>query len=217
MTSPVGALLKAWRKSQKLTGKNLARQSGIDPTTLWRWESGQTQPRIAELEAVLTALNATPLQRQEALAYIEAPRAVQRLREVAGSRPAVRGDLLRALRLRRGWTQQETAQRARIAQGTLARWERTEDWPSVERLHTLCYVLQAQEAELTALTQGLVTALIPMQAMLDDETVRITLSHYMFSSLLADVEFLNFEAQLWRIAQKEEKAQFLLSYTYVDV
>ena len=214
MTSHVGELLKAWRKSKKITGIDLSRQAGISRTTLTRWEAGQTLPRIVELEAILIALQASPVQRQEALAHIQAPRAVKLLREVAGAVLPVRGDLLRAMRLRQGWTQQETAQKAEIAQGTLARWERTEDWPSAERLHTLCYVLDAQEAELLALTQGLATVPIPMQSILDNETVRITLSHYMFASTAADVEFLSFEAQLWRLTQKEEKAQFLLSYTY---
>ncbi len=214
MTSHVGELLIAWRKRKKLTSGNLSRQARISRTTLTRWEAGQTQPRIAELEAVLTALEVSPAQRQEALAHIEAPRAVQRLREVAGESPPVRGDLLRAMRLRQGWTQQNTAKRAGIAQGTLARWERSEDWPSTERLHALCYALHAQEAELIALTQGLVTAALPVEAMLDNETVRTTIAHYMFSSSLADVEFLSFEAQLWPLAQKEEAAKRQLIYTY---
>ena len=183
MTSHVGELLKAWRKRKKLTCDHLSHRSGISRTTLTRWEAGQTQPRMAELEAVLTALEVSFAQRQEAFAHIEAPRAVQRLREVAGASPPVRGDLLRAMRLRQGWTQQETAARSGIAQGTLARWERSEDWPSSERLHTLCFALNAQEVELVALTQGIVTTALPVQAMLDNETVRTTVAHFMFSSL----------------------------------
>lgn len=214
MTSRFGALLKAWRTSKKLSGADLARQAGISRTTLTRWEAGQTQPRITELEAVLSALDASPVQRREVFACLEAPRAVLHLREMAGVALPLRGDLLRAMRLRQGWTQQQTAQRAGIAQSTLARWERTEDWPSAERLHTLCYTLHAQDAELIALTQGLVTAALPREALLDNESVRIQVAPSLFGSPLADVEFLSLEAQLWHLAQKEAAAHHQLSYTY---
>ncbi len=215
MTSHVGELLKAWRKSKKLTGADLARQSGISRTTLTRWEAGQTQPRMMELEAVLTALQASPAQQQEAFSSLQAPRAVKLLRDVMGANLLpVRGDLLRAMRLRQRWTQQETAQRAGIAQGTLARWERTEDWPSAERLHTLCYVLHAQEAEVIALTQGRVTATLPLSTTLDREAARAVVARNMFHSSLADVEFLALEAQLWHLSRREEAALPELSYTY---
>jgi transcriptional regulator with XRE-family HTH domain len=215
MTGTIGALLKAWRRQKNLTGADLAGQAGISRATLTRWESGQTQPRMVELEAVLTALAASPAQRQEALAHLQAPRAVKLLREVAGGLlPPVRGDLLRTMRLRQGWTQQQTAQKAGIAQSTLARWERTEDWPSAERLHSLCYVLHAQEAELIALTQGVVTEALPLETLLDSEAVRIQVAHYMFASTQADVEFMAFESQLWQLAQKENAAENHLSYTY---
>ncbi len=214
MTSHVGELLKAWRKPKKLTRENVCRQAGISRTTLTRWEAGETQPRMAELEAVLTALEVSQGQRQEALAHIEAPRAVQRLREVAGESPPVRGDLLRAMRLRQGWTQQATATRIGIAQGTLARWERSEDWPSSERLHALCFALHAQEAELIALTRGLVKANPSAGARMDREAARAIVANNLFYSSLADVEFLALEAQLWHFSQREEAAKFELSYAY---
>ena len=160
MTSSVGNLIKAWRKAKKLTGENLARQAGINRTTLSRWEAGRTQPRMTELEAVLFALEVSPMQRLEALAQMEAPRAIKLLREGTGEAYAVRGDLLRTMRLRQGWTQQETATQMGIAQGTLARWERTEDWPSVERLHLLCNVLHAKDSEWVALSCGFVSTQI---------------------------------------------------------
>ena len=161
MTSSIGNFIKAWRKAKKFTGKNLAHQAGISRTTLSRWEAGQTQPRMTELEAVLLVLEVSPAQRLEALSHMEAPRAIKLLREVGGEACPVRGDLLRIMRLRRGWTQQETAKRTGIAQSTLARWERTEDWPSAERLQLLCHALYANEAELAALSCSLALTQIP--------------------------------------------------------
>ncbi len=208
-------LLNTWRKQKRLSFKELARQSGVSGATLSRWEAGRTQPRMAELEAVLAALQVSPTQRQEALALMEAPRALQQLRETPGAGgPPVSGDLLRAMRLRKGWTQQETARRAGIAQATLARWERSSDWPSVERLHTLCYALQAHEEELIALTQGFLVANPPMDVVRDDVELRYQVAQSLFYSPLADLEFLALEAQLWHLSRRNEAAQIQLSSIY---
>ena len=169
---------------------------------------------MAELEAVLAALEVSAAQREEALARVAAPRAVDRLRETPRAGPPLRGDLLRALRMRRGWTQQETAGRTGIAQSTLARWERSEDWPAAGRLHALCYALDARGAELIALTLGLVGADPPLGATLDREAARDSAAHSMLQSSLPDLEFLALEAQLWHLSQRDEAAKMELSYTY---
>lgn len=212
-----GSLIKTWRKKSHLSYKDLSMRSGVSAATLSRWEAGRTQPRMAELEAVLSALQVSAMERQQALALMEAPRAIQKLRETAGAGPPVSGDLLRTMRLRRGWTQQETARRAGILQGTLARWESSQDWPSSERLHTLCYVLQAHTEELLALTQGILTAAgsspIPDTA-LDRDTLQRRVTQYLFYSPIADLEFLALEAQLWHLSRRHEAAQIQLSYTY---
>src|SRR5688572_1766966 len=99
----LGTLLREWRTSRGLSLGGLALKASVGKATLSRWESGASRPRIAELEAVLDALRSSPAQRLEALAGIEAPRAAQRLRAAPAGGPPVRGDLLRAMRLRRGW------------------------------------------------------------------------------------------------------------------
>jgi transcriptional regulator with XRE-family HTH domain len=207
-----GELLKTWRKQKKLSYKDLSMLSGVSGATLARWESGRTQPRMAEMDAVLNSLQVPAAQREQALALLETPRAVQRLRETAGAGPPVSGDLLRAMRLRRGWTQQETAQRAGIAQGTLARWERSLDWPSAERLHTLCYVLEAHEDELLALLRGQFVSTAPLETAPDPDEVRAQVTQAMFYSPLADLEFLGLEAQLWQVSRRHEGAQLQLSH-----
>ncbi len=214
MSLSLGDLLRDWRKNKRLSYKELAGLAGVSEATLARWENGRTQPRLAELEAALTALQVSANQRQQALAGMQAPRAVKRLRTEADGNVPVSGDLLRAMRMRRGWTQQETAQQAGISQGTLAKWERSEDWPAVERLHTLCYLLQAQEAELIALTQGLRVETCPSPEPDSREELEYRLGQILFASALADLEFLEMERLLWGRAQQREAALVDLNYVY---
>ena len=135
--------------------EGLAQKAGVHASTLSRWEAGQRQPSLHELERILEALGASSLQRIEVLRGVEAPRAIRRLRELSPQRsPTVSGDLLRAMRMRQGWTQAETATRIGVSQGRLSKWECSEDWPSTERLHTLCYTLQAHAEEVVLLTRG---------------------------------------------------------------
>jgi transcriptional regulator with XRE-family HTH domain len=116
------------------------------------------------LEAVLNALGASDIQRRKAQERLRTPTSVLRLREetaarhrelveVAGTAPQG-GDLIRAMRLRKGWNQATLAEKMGISQATVVRWERAERWPDTQTLHTLCYLLEALEEELTALTLG---------------------------------------------------------------
>ena len=92
--------------------EHTAQMAQITRATLNRWETGRHEPRLTELEAVLAALNATPGQKRQAIARINAPRArTQIQREIArvGEHTGIGavpngGDLLRTLRMRRGLT-----------------------------------------------------------------------------------------------------------------
>jgi transcriptional regulator with XRE-family HTH domain len=154
-----GTHLRELRVARGLSLNRLARQAGIGAATLSRWESGAAQPRLPELEAALSALGATTAQKRKALARLDAPRALRRLRQEMKQSaernpllPPSAGGLLRALRLRRGLTQARAAAQTGVAQSTLARWERGDLWPSTTDLHRLCFALGAREAELIALT-----------------------------------------------------------------
>src|SRR5262245_23148534 len=105
MTAGLGAYLKEQRTGRVMTLDQVASSAQVSRRTLLRWEAGATLPRLPELEAVLQALGLTGLQRRHALALIEAPRAVLRLRqesrqdavgEELGPLPLA-GDLLRAM------------------------------------------------------------------------------------------------------------------------
>jgi transcriptional regulator with XRE-family HTH domain len=150
----VGTLLREWRTSRGWSLSRLARQAGLSKGTLSYWESGTYLPRVAELEAVLDALDVTTAERAEAWVRVGAPRAARRLREAAvAGLPGV-GHLLRAMRRRRGWTQQDVASRVGVRQSAVARWERAEARPSATHLHALCVAFDARPEELAALQAG---------------------------------------------------------------
>src|SRR5262249_17615781 len=114
-----GDYLRQLRQSRRLTLAELSATAGVSVRTLSRWETGAFQPRLAELEAALRALGGDRAQWERALSLVEAPRAIARLREEAQKRKAdlvglaghapTTGDLLRAMRLRRGRTLEQVA------------------------------------------------------------------------------------------------------------
>ena len=154
MANLLGERLRACRRARGLTLGALALRTGLATSTLSRWESGAFQPGMAELETTLTVLDVSATERMTLLPLVKAPRTVHHLRHAAAELLPASGDLLRAMRLRKGWTQEQTARLAGVSQATLARWERTEVWPNLLHLHTLCTVLDAREPEIVVLTAG---------------------------------------------------------------
>src|SRR5262245_45588361 len=113
MAVQVGAQLWELRTVSGFSLGQLAQKAGVSKAALSQWETGKRQPRVAELEATLDALNANAAQRARIFACIKAPRAIRHLRrnapDPALGAPPTCGDLLRAMRLRKGWTQELTA------------------------------------------------------------------------------------------------------------
>ncbi|MCW3055791.1 MAG: Helix-turn-helix protein [Chthonomonadales bacterium] len=133
------SFLRTLRQTRGLSLRDTAAAAGIARYTLIRWEQGHTLPRLPEFQAVLTTLGATPAEQTRALQLLEAPRAA-RLMQQETSNPTTAdilqphgGDLLRALRLRRGWTVTEAARQIGTAQNTVSRWEHGDAWPSPDR------------------------------------------------------------------------------------
>lgn len=156
MDMPLGDYLRRLRQKRGLSMNRLAALAQISQSTISRWEAGKFAPSMDELEAVLQQLGASPDELRYALSLINAPRAVSRLRllHTPSSSPLFSGDLLRAMRRRKGWTLEQTARASGIAADTLSRWERSERKPSDQQLHALCYALNASEEEMVALTIG---------------------------------------------------------------
>lgn len=197
----------------------LAQRAGVHKSALSRWEAGEQQPRIPELEATLQALEATPAQRVSALACIDAPRALRRLH--AGAAPDAMGplpssgDLLRALRLRVAGTQEQVAHQVGVGQSTVARWERGERLPSVEQRERLCRALQARPEESAVLISGRFSE-TSEEIPTDREALHELLIPLLYDprAELVDLRFLRIERGLWQQAARDERRQTLLAFAY---
>ena len=226
MTPQIGLLLREWRTAGGFTLGKLAQKAGVNTSALSRWESGGRQPRVPELEATLDALSASPAQRALAFSAINAPRSLRRLRQTPdipglGAPPAL-GDLLRAMRQRKALMQEEVAARLGVRQGTVARWERGERTPSTEQIQALCYILNAREEELVALTRGRFSEMSPEGADASDSGKEERLVEHLNELLnptlvnedakgLTDLVFLTIERKAWLLATQRESARPLFA------
>ena len=218
--------MTALRRRQNLSLRGLARRAGVSHDAVGAWERGARLPRLPELAAALTALAVGPAERLRLVALVSAPRVLSRVL-MAGAGEAGGGagdtgllpgggDLLRAMRLRRGLTQADAARSAGISQGRLARWEQSEDWPTDERLHRLCLALGAAPQEVAALTGG--RGMLPVwdeaeeaeawagtgPASTEDPLGRRLHGVYTHSDALRDLRSLSLERALWLRARDNE-------------
>jgi transcriptional regulator with XRE-family HTH domain len=226
----LGTLLRESRRSQKMTQDELAGRAGVARSTLNRWERGTHQPRLPELTAVLDVLNAASELRTRALELISAPRAIQSLRaeqqvstetESAWLFTPETGDLLRTLRLRRGMTQEQVADRMGIRRVNLSHWETGEQVPSSESLHELMILLGALPAEQAALTRGVLMPSYLMQK--QENPLEAALAQYRHITAggfdpnfepLKDLEYLRLERRFTDLMPRYPTARQHLLNTY---
>jgi transcriptional regulator with XRE-family HTH domain len=219
MSEQVGTLLWEWRRAAGWSLSQLAQRAGVSKSALSQWETGLRQPRVPELEATLEALRVSASQRALAFSRIPAPRALRHLRPPAtanhlGPRPSA-GDLLRAMRLRGGWTQEQIALRVGVRQHTVARWERGERVPSSAEIQALCFALAAHEEELVGLTTGRFSE-APEEMPTEPQAVLEAIHSPLHNSHagLVDLRYLAMERALWQQAAQEESARPLLAEAY---
>lgn len=106
----VGSALARLRHDAGFSQSTLSRLADVSNSTLSRWERGTHLPSLPELDAVFAALHADDRQRAAILELMPAPRGLRRLRETqGGALPPNGGDLLWAMRQRKGCTQAEIA------------------------------------------------------------------------------------------------------------
>ena len=221
MNETLGEILRTRRQDRGLSLNGLALKAGIGKATLSAWENDKAQARLTELEAVCNALNLTVGERQEILRRLDAPRAIQVLRQTEADSPPVGGDLLRAMRLRQGRTQQDTASQIGVAQATLAKWERSDDWPAAERLHALCFVLRGRPEEFRVLCAGRFLPAPLIGAEFDPAVLmeRLAIARHdatLESEALRDLRFLSIEADLWNLRGQNPQVEGEITGVYSE-
>lgn len=130
------------------------------------------------------------------------------------------GDLLRALRVRRGWSQERVAAALGVPQSQIARWEKGLRWPDVAHLHSLCRVLNAHHEELVALTTGKF-ALGESDEVIPDfeatEKAFIVVNSWPVTpekAALMDLMYLDVVVKAWRSALRYPRGMVLLVDIY---
>jgi transcriptional regulator with XRE-family HTH domain len=205
--------LKHLREDRQLTLSKAALISGISKSTLHAWESGQSTPRAIEFRQYLETLQPSANEKVQLLKSLDAPRAMTLLGVDKADRPPLSGDILRGLRLRQGKTQVEVALHLGVHQATLAKWERSEDWPSSERLHILCFYLEATAEEVTAILSGIFLPDESGKEETGDRIVSIKSKLYAIEwdkyFEISDLWFLSLESQIWWLAQQSDAAREL--------
>jgi transcriptional regulator with XRE-family HTH domain len=226
MSQQFGETIQEWRRARRLSLSALAARAGIAKGTLSGWERGLHQPRLPELEAVLTALEAPAQYRREALALIEAPRARRSLASelstpvsigLEATALPVPGHLLRALRQRRGLTLEAVAREMGVNRSAVSRWERSLSTPPTARLEQLLRLLGARFEERAALMDSRRLLLSvdvergPSLETLGQRFRTLELGVLQGDRALLDLEFHAWQAELWPLIGRSASARALLA------
>lgn len=221
LDSDLGKALRAARSARKLNQGQLAFRAGVSPITLSRWETGHFRPRLPELEAILTALDATSQERASILALVDAPRAVTKIRTETKAaldetvQAPVIGDLWRAMRLRRGLSLEDVAHALQVSSRTIRRWENAQTAVPEERIGDLCHLLKAEPEERAALQQHRILLWTPDHGRLPSvealEARLLWIRDLLRSgdSRLTDLYLMTLKAQLWPLRSSQQALRLL--------
>lgn len=134
----MGERLRMARKLRAKTGVELAREVGVTPSMIYRYESGEKVPGRETLIGLADALNVSldyivtgsPLWGQRNGALADA---------ISGKQAKAVGKRIREARERKGWTQAELSDKVGVSRNTLGRWERGQDSPTIDALMVIAY------------------------------------------------------------------------------
>jgi transcriptional regulator with XRE-family HTH domain len=245
METSLGTFLRQLRLVRRLSQTQAAKLAGIGRVTLNRWETGVQQPRLLDLESLLSALDMTQQERRTALSLLGTPfvsnqnpfssgqptlvepklgqpkqNIIERVAPLKDIGPMPhRGELLRALRMRQGFSQEETARKIGVTTRTVRRWESSEVWPTPDYISSLCYCLEARTEEMLALTTGNLLFFPDLEnaSLLELRAYGNTLFFYSddtHTQALKELGFVMLEIQLWRFATRYEIGRRILSEVY---
>ncbi len=199
----LGTLLREIRNERGIDLSDAARIAGLSRSTLYQWEAGLRLPRGIPLERLLDALGAPERLRAEAIARADPRHARIALAQRPLGAPVGLGQVLRAMRLRRGLTQAEAARASGVSQAAFARWEGGGDVPGAAALHTAAFALGASPEEAVALT--LVQGGADERAATPEDAVRASIAVRLGQESLHEVLQLGIEADAWRWSARDPR------------
>ncbi|RYG42125.1 XRE family transcriptional regulator, partial [bacterium] len=147
MTSPdkgspapaLGAEIRKLRESRGLSLGTAAARGGVAKATLSYWENGRRTPSGSVLARYLDALGAPARDKARLISLTDPAFAGWFLPAQPLGAPVSVGQVLRAMRIRRGLTQAELATAIHTGQSTVAKWESGDLAPGAEAIHAACF------------------------------------------------------------------------------
>jgi transcriptional regulator with XRE-family HTH domain len=143
MSSKFGTELRNLRALHGLTRAQLAERACVSARAIAYWEAGEFEPREHELRALLQELGVPAADQPRLFGLLDSPRGQKMVYQAAqmqahalsrlSALPTL-GDLLSAIRLRRGLRREQAALLIGVSFSTLARWENNRFQPSEEAL-----------------------------------------------------------------------------------
>jgi transcriptional regulator with XRE-family HTH domain len=225
MGSEFGQFCRTLRKRRGLTQIELAGKAALAVRTLIYWETGQREPRGEELSGVLQALNVTPAERDQAYLLLTSSHGIQLIRQRARTQTASNrtngvlpdlGDLIAALRIRKGWPRERLAAQMQVKVSTVIGWERTQHLPNDENIDRMCAMLDAYPEERAALLTRRLSSPAPEQSPSLEvyaERVRAFVCDVdLQRSPLIDLHALALKKQLWFAAESHDHFNLLAAH-----
>lgn len=201
-----GEALRRRRTARGVGLGDLARRAGVSKASLVDWEGGRYRPPGPALDRLLSELGVEARERAGLLARADPRDARIRLAHMPWGAPVDMGQVLRALRLRKGASQSDAARAAGVRQGTLAKWESGDAAPSDEALGRAFAILGATPEETAALDR----AVRGERRESEDVEARIARIVHEQPVVLRDVLLLGMEADLWWEATRDPAGDALL-------
>lgn len=193
-----GAGLRALRALRGLSVVEAARRAGTSRVTLHRWEAGEQEPSREAFAALLAALGATPPERAALLADAPGALPLSALGDGPLGPPAHPGQLLRALRERRAWSQDRLAGAVGVSRQAVALWEAGQTMPGDEPLGRALAALGAEEI---GLREGALDLYDPIVDPLDAR-LRFRDRRFLAPNPLTVPRQLALERELWPLAAR---------------
>ncbi len=208
----LGVLLREQREALGLSQRQAARIASIASSTLSRWESGTCDPRVPELQSLLSALGVDGQGSLRILASQDTPRAARAVRHERAAPSG--GELLRVLRVRAGLSLVEVASQFGVATSTVSRWESSLSRPSRTTLSSLLLFLGASpEERLCVESSGLAKVRSASNELsfsdFETELSRLEQSFGVGDFSVGEIRILQLKSLLWWQATDPEYARLL--------
>lgn len=228
----IAGFVQGLQQRSGLSAEALAIRAGLDPTTIRRWAHGVSRPSTEALRLLLQALACTREEYIEALALLDEPRAFRefvRIVDSCGNLPQEAsevvpgiGDLLRALRTRRGISEEELAESLGVSPTRVSKWERCRETVPDELVRRLLDLVGARPEERQALQERRLLLAQPWH----EQRVSLELTMERFATIVArtnsfqsfagDLEFLALEAALLPHVGERVAARLLLVRVWIE-